>query len=144
MDLVTIFCCLRIETPLSSPPTTHVVTVEVFDPASTRETIKAQCQSYSTTNGQSASLSWNKGPIWGLRPDFYYCHSCWFVYVGRLQLLTVLASAFILGFQSHGTRDHILLSQIRDSSFCRLVRPAGLRWRYWTPPPHGIDLRYQT
>jgi hypothetical protein len=23
-------------------------------------------------NGQSASLSWNKAPIWGLRPDFYY------------------------------------------------------------------------
>jgi hypothetical protein len=25
-----------------------------------------------TTNGQSASLTWNKAPIWGLRPDFYY------------------------------------------------------------------------
>jgi hypothetical protein len=25
-----------------------------------------------TTNIQSASLSWNKAPIWGLRPDFYY------------------------------------------------------------------------
>jgi hypothetical protein len=25
-----------------------------------------------TTDGQSASLSWNKAPIWGLRPDFYY------------------------------------------------------------------------
>jgi hypothetical protein len=23
--------------------------------------------------GQSASLSWNKAPIWGLRPDIYYC-----------------------------------------------------------------------
>jgi hypothetical protein len=22
---------------------------------------------------QSASLSWNKPPIWGLRPDLYYC-----------------------------------------------------------------------
>jgi hypothetical protein len=29
--------------------------------------------SYVTTDGQSASLSWNKAPIWGLRPDFYYC-----------------------------------------------------------------------
>jgi hypothetical protein len=28
-----------------------------------------------TTDGQSASLSWNtsKAPIWGLRPDIYYC-----------------------------------------------------------------------
>jgi hypothetical protein len=30
-------------------------------------------QSYVTTDGQSASVSWNKAPIWGLRPDFYYC-----------------------------------------------------------------------
>jgi hypothetical protein len=25
------------------------------------------------TDGQSASLSWNKAPIWGLRPYLYYC-----------------------------------------------------------------------
>jgi hypothetical protein len=35
--------------------------------------------------------------------------------VCRLQLLLVLASAVILGSQSRGTHDHILLSQIRDS-----------------------------
>jgi hypothetical protein len=35
--------------------------------------------------------------------------------VCRLQLLLVLASALILGSESCGTRDHILLSQIRDS-----------------------------
>jgi hypothetical protein len=29
-------------------------------------------ESYVTADGQSASLSWNKAPIWGLRPDFYY------------------------------------------------------------------------
>jgi hypothetical protein len=27
------------------------------------------------TDGQSAGLSWNKSPIWGLRPDFYYCQT---------------------------------------------------------------------
>jgi hypothetical protein len=27
------------------------------------------------TNGQSASVSWNIAPIWGLRPDFYYCQT---------------------------------------------------------------------
>jgi hypothetical protein len=27
---------------------------------------------YVTTDGQPASLSWNKAPIWGLRPDLYY------------------------------------------------------------------------
>jgi hypothetical protein len=30
-------------------------------------------QSYVTTDGQSASLSWNKAPIW--RPDLYYCQT---------------------------------------------------------------------
>jgi hypothetical protein len=60
--------------------------------------------------------------------------------VCHLQLQLSLASAVILGFQSHGTRDHILLSQIRDFHFRRLLRLAGLRWRYSTPPPHGIML----
>jgi hypothetical protein len=33
----------------------------------------SQSQSYVATDGQSASLSWNKAPIWGLRPDLYCC-----------------------------------------------------------------------
>jgi hypothetical protein len=28
-----------------------------------------------TTDNQSASVSWNKAPIWGLRPDFYCCQT---------------------------------------------------------------------
>jgi hypothetical protein len=36
-------------------------------------------------------------------------------WVCRLQLLLVLASAVILGSESRGPHDHILLSQIRDS-----------------------------
>jgi hypothetical protein len=58
--------------------------------------------------------------------------------VCRLQLLLALANAVILGSESRGTRDHILLSQIRDFPFHRLLRLAGLRWRYSTPPPHEI------
>jgi hypothetical protein len=34
---------------------------------------QSQRQNYVTTDGQSASLSWNKAPIWCLRPDLYYC-----------------------------------------------------------------------
>jgi hypothetical protein len=30
-------------------------------------------ESYVTADGQSASLSWNKAHIRGLRPDLYYC-----------------------------------------------------------------------
>jgi hypothetical protein len=75
------------------------------------------------------------------------------------------ASAVTLRFESRGTHDHILLSQIRDSykpggpgprmyipqeqggpiilpgtgfHFLRLLRLAGRRWKCSTPPPHGI------
>jgi hypothetical protein len=42
-------------------------------------------KSYITTDGQSASLFWNKVPIWGLRPDLSYCrtvagHECTALY----------------------------------------------------------------
>jgi hypothetical protein len=63
----------------------------------------------------------------------------------RLQLLVALASAIILGSKSHGTRDHTLFSQIRDLLFRRLLRLAGLRLRYPTPPPPGLsNLVWQT
>jgi hypothetical protein len=79
--------------------------------------------------------------------------------VCRLQLFLVLANAVIRGSESRGTHNHILLSQIRDSRnlecqvpvfispqaqgypvvppgtrspFRRLLRLAGLRWRYRT------------
>jgi hypothetical protein len=32
-------------------------------------------ESYVTNDSQSASLSWNKAPTWGLQPDFYYCQT---------------------------------------------------------------------
>jgi hypothetical protein len=35
----------------------------------------SESESYITTDGQSASLSWNKAPIWGLRPDLDYCQT---------------------------------------------------------------------
>jgi hypothetical protein len=60
--------------------------------------------------------------------------------VCRLKLLLALASGVILGSESRGTRDHILLLQIRDFSIRRLLRLAGLRCRYSTPAPHGSSL----
>jgi hypothetical protein len=59
--------------------------------------------------------------------------------VCRLQLLLALSSAVILGSESRGTRDHILLSQIEDFPFCRLLRLAGPRWSYSTPHPRGME-----
>jgi hypothetical protein len=53
--------------------------------------------------------------------------------VWLLQLLLALASAVIFGSESRGTRDYILLSQVREFPFLRLLRLAGLRWRYSKP-----------
>jgi hypothetical protein len=55
-----------------------------------------------------------------------------------LYMLLVLASAVFLGSDFLGTRDRILLYQILDFPFRRLLRLAGSRWRYSTPPPHGL------
>jgi hypothetical protein len=61
--------------------------------------------------------------------------------VCRLQLMLVFASAVIFGSDFRETRDHILLSQIRDFPFGRLRRLAGLRWRYSAPPAHEIIVK---
>jgi hypothetical protein len=84
----------------------------------------SRVETYVTTDGQSAMLSWNKAPIWGLRPDFYYFQTVAGLLIWgavsdeRTGLLFTnvagLASAVILGSESRGTRDQILLSQIRD------------------------------
>jgi hypothetical protein len=123
--------------PFTSPPTTHRTTMEVFDSASTRDAyFPSRVDSYVTTDGQSASLSWNKAPIWGLRHRFLLLSdSCGALSltrgrVCRLQLLLALDSGVILGSESRGTQEHILLSQIRHFPFRRLLRLAGIRWRY--------------
>jgi hypothetical protein len=64
--------------------------------------------------------------------------------VCRLQLLLALANAVILRSKSPGTHDHILLCQIRDFPFRRLLRLTGLPWRYLTSRPcriHRLWLR---
>jgi hypothetical protein len=33
----------------------------------------SESESYVTTDGQPASLSWHQAPFWGLRPELYYC-----------------------------------------------------------------------
>jgi hypothetical protein len=84
-------------------------------------------ESYVATDSQPASLSvLASSPI--LRPRLDSCYSQTFVGLVMwgplsdqrtglfLQLLLVLARAVILGFECRGTHDHILLSQIRDSS----------------------------
>jgi hypothetical protein len=105
-------------------------------------------ESYITTDGQSVSLSWNKAPIWGLRPNFYYfqtvtCLLMWGALSDKrtdlsFKIAAGLASAVILGSESRRSRDHILLSQIRGFPFRHLLRLIGLRWKNSTPPPHVL------
>jgi hypothetical protein len=100
-----------------------------------------QVESYVTTDGQSASLSWNKSLIWVLRSDFITLRQirvcwCWTLFLTRGRVCRL--HAVILGSESRGTRDHILLSQIRNFHFRRLLRLAGSRWRYSSRPPRGI------
>jgi hypothetical protein len=73
----------------------------------TQLTKRSLSLSYVTTGGQSASLSWNKAPIWVLWQDFIIVRQllvCWFGAPSltrgrfcRLQLLLILASAVIFG-----------------------------------------------
>jgi hypothetical protein len=75
--LVTIFYCLRFDIPPTwrarspplHPPGTgwprHWVPVKV----------KVKVKVMLRPTVQSVSLFWNKAPIWGLRPDLYYCQT---------------------------------------------------------------------
>jgi hypothetical protein len=36
---------------------------------------ESESEPYVTTDGLSASPSWNKAPIWGLQPNLYYCQT---------------------------------------------------------------------
>jgi hypothetical protein len=91
--------------------------------------LQLSTDSYITIDGQSASLSSNKAPIWGLRPEFYYCQTTagLLMWGARSHERTGLSFTIAAGprQRSHsrvrvcGTRYHtcILLSQIPDFYF---------------------------
>jgi hypothetical protein len=89
----------------------------------------SRVESYVKTDGPSASLSWNTAPIWGLRSDCYYCQTVagLLIWGDLSDERTGLSFTIAVGprQRSHsrvrGTRDHILLSQIRDFPFRRLL-----------------------
>jgi hypothetical protein len=113
------------------------------------DSISSQSHMNLATDGQSVSKSWCRAAsmahdqifitVWQLRSCFCGAPSLTRGRVCLLYMLLVLASAVFLGSESLGTRDHILLSQISDFPFRCLLRLAGSRWRYSTPPPHGHD-----
>jgi hypothetical protein len=93
---------------------------------------QSQSQSHIATDGLSISKSWCRAPsgahgqifitVWQLRSWFHGAPSL-------MRVLLALASVVFLVSESLGTRDHILLSQIWDFPFCRLLRLARSRWR---------------
>jgi hypothetical protein len=88
---------------------------------------QSQSKSYVTTDGQSASLSWNKAPIWGLRPDLYYCQTIagllmWGAFSDERTGLSFTVAAgprqsSHSTSESRGDRGHILLYQTKDFLF---------------------------
>jgi hypothetical protein len=88
--------------------------------------VRAKSQSYLSTGGLPLiSSSWRQAP-WDSRPAiFFQLNTCFHSpnvkssltrgWVCNLQLLLAPSSAVILRSDSRGIRDHILLSQIRDS-----------------------------
>jgi hypothetical protein len=108
----------------------------------------SESESYVTTDGQSASLSWNKAPFWGLRPDLDYSQTVagflmWGVHSDDR---TCLSFAIAAGSRQRNhswvrvpwnTRPYVSHSRL---PFRRLLRLAGLLWRYSTPPSHGINV----
>jgi hypothetical protein len=108
----------------------------------------SQSQSHTVTHVQSASKSWCRARPSGahdkvlialrhLRSCFHGVPSLTIGRVCHLYVLLALASAVFLRYKSLGTHDHILLSQIWDFPFHRLLWLAGSQWRYSIPPPYG-------
>jgi hypothetical protein len=103
-----------------------------------------------TTDGQSASLSWNKAPIWGLRPYFYYCQTfaCLLIWGALsderkgLWFTTAPGPRQRSYFQVRVPWDSWPYFTVSDSGlpFRHLLRLAGLPWRYSTPPPYGSPM----
>jgi hypothetical protein len=111
---------------------------------------ESKSKSKSHCNWRSVSVSvLVSSPIWGhdqifitiwqLRSCFCGAPSLRRRRVSLLYMLLALASVVFLRPESLGTLDHILLSQIWEFPFRRLLRRAGSRWKYSNPPPHGCS-----
>jgi hypothetical protein len=95
-----------------------------------------ESERYITTDGQSAydQIFIN---VRQLRVCWYGALSLTRGRFCRLQLLLVLTSAVILGSESRGTRDHILLPQVRNFPILNgqspYLCPLGTWWPRYTP-----------
>jgi hypothetical protein len=106
-----------------------------------------QSRSHIATDGQSISKSWCRTPS-----DIYYSltGTVLFFWGTLSDERTGLSFFYAAGprqrslFRVRVPWDswQYLLSQIRVFPFRRLLRLAGLRWRYWNPPPRRVVLTH--
>jgi hypothetical protein len=108
-----------------------------LSPSQSHNAIDSQSDSKSSCPAPSGAHDQIFISIWQLRYCFCREPSLTIERVCLLYMLLALASAVFLGSESFGSHDYILLSQNWDFPFRRLLRHAGSRWRYSTPPPHG-------
>jgi hypothetical protein len=108
---------------------------------------QSQSQSYFTTGGLSPiSSSWQQPLETHGQQLFLQLNTCVTLsltrgWVCRLQLLLVLASAVILKSESRRTHNHILLSQLRDTSNLEVQVPVFISPGPWWPsyiPKHWV------
>jgi hypothetical protein len=79
--------------------------------------------------------------LWQLRSCFCGAPSLTRGRVCLFYMLLALTSVVFLGSDFLRTRDHILLSQIWEFPFRRLLRLSGSQWSYSNSPPHGCCLQ---
>jgi hypothetical protein len=110
------------------------------------------CQSYLTTDGQSASLSWYQPTIWDPRPIFLSfprkLSKDFFLVWDALSDEKVSLSATESCLRCHpwiqvpqNWRPYLTVSFETGFPFCHLLRLAEIRWRFFVPPlelPHPL------
>jgi hypothetical protein len=93
---------------------------------------ESESESHFTTDGQSPSLSWHKAPIWGFRPDIYYCLTVTvlFLFCGR-PLWREDGSVFVHAASPYQRS----LSRVRDPWYSRpYITVSNLRLPFSSPP----------
>jgi hypothetical protein len=131
----------QVNTPQLNPKLlTPLYPVVLLCTPSTLKFSKSKSRLKSQCDWRSVSKSWCRAPsgahdqifvtLWQLRSCFCGASSLTRGWVCLLYMLLALASAVFLDSESLGTRVHILLSQIWDFPFRRLLRLAGSQCRY--------------
>jgi hypothetical protein len=109
-----------------------LISIMLFRAFTAKVPLRLTVSQYQAPSGAHDQIT-----LWQLRSCFRGAPSLTRGRVCLLYMLMVLASTVFLGFESHGTPDHILLSHIWVLPFRRLLRLARSQWKYSTPPPHG-------